>query len=199
MMRIINKKRRWVRYAMIGFLLISVIVFFRIYRRYVYDRQVIISALTPETFDATPLYTKLAGCDAVEIIKCSTTEANETIYESRDLEEVRRLVDLISVKTQDVRLVGFGIPKYYMVFYRGNKEMVWLDICLPELYWQRGSWEWGANFSLTDESFDRFVSWFCEKTGEPEEWVKGVERTGSELDDFLEEEKEKGFWKWIHY
>lgn len=196
-MRMINKKRRWIRYAMIGFFLIFVIVFFRKYLRYVDHRQTVISALTPETFDATPLYEKLTGCDAVEIIKTGTT--NKPIYESRDLEEVRRLVDLISVETQDVRGVGLGIPSYYVSFYRDNKRMVWLSVSLPDLYWNQGSWEWGANFSLTDESFDRFVSWFCEKTGEPVEWVKGVERTGSELDDFLEEEKEKGFWKWIHY
>ena len=124
------------------------------------------------TFDASPLYEALSGCDRVNLIKVSTQDGNEIIYETRDREEVSRVIDSIIVNTNSVRAMTFRIPSYYIIFYRDVEQAVRLEInARSRLRWpqSQATWDWKCDFWLTNESYRDLGLWFNGATGKSED------------------------------
>lgn len=117
------------------------------------------------SFDASPLYKELSGCNMVRIKK----PGGDVLYESRDAEEVGRVIDSIIVNTNSIQSTDHSLPFYLINFYRDAELVVQLGAKdRSRLYWYQPSWDWTTDFWLTSESYRKLVLWFCEKTGKTE-------------------------------
>ncbi len=129
------------------------------------------------TFDASPLYEVLSGSDMLKIFGDNdpSEEGRKLLFETWDKEDITQFIDCFTVNTTAYDRVMPSVPDYVMCFYKNDKKIATLRIIASRIItwkWVRGSWDWRADFSLTDESEHRFVSWFCEKTGESPEKVR---------------------------
>jgi hypothetical protein len=141
-------------------IVLSVVVFMFIRQRErVYFNELV-------TFDATPLYTELSSCNRVRIIM---NNRSNDVFESRDADEVRWVIDSIVVNTNSITSIAKSPDLCAIIFFRDGEPVVHLATkkrC--RLYWVQASWEWHSDFWLTNESYREFVLWFCEKTGKTE-------------------------------
>jgi len=144
------------------------------------------------TFDASPLYTEFSGCNMVRVKKRN----GDILYESRDVDEVRRVIDSIIINTNSIESLAHSPSLYNIVFYRDYEPVVHLATKdRSRLYWVRANWNWTTDFWLTNESYRKLVLWFCEKTGKMEKdlFNQYPEDANWDIDDnIMQKNKYKG-------
>jgi hypothetical protein len=120
------------------------------------------------SFDSSPLHAALSTCNKIQIINIYKTK--EVLYETGDAEEVKWVIDSLTVKDTDSRKsILMSLPHYILVFLKDSELLVRLEMKKQSaLYWDQGSWDWKSDFWLTDESYGKLMPWLCEKSGKSE-------------------------------